>query len=66
MSIFNWSKLVEVEKTDLELQSELKALVNRIVVEQLPGNSELRRYEKLLAEIYKRRLEPEISLKIKK
>lgn len=52
-----------VRKTDTELQNELKALCAVIVARQYGWSGDWERYEKLLVEIYKRDLTPEMTLK---
>ncbi len=63
MSIFE--KLFP-RKTDKELQAELKALVDKIVVNPYHSPYEFDRYESLLKEIYNRGLEPETKLVARK
>lgn len=51
-------------KTDQELQAELKALCQKIILQQHPFLDDMYRYERLLAEIYKRGLEPDTWLRV--
>jgi hypothetical protein len=64
MSIFDFLK--PKQKTDKELQAELKAFVKRIVAQQYIFPSEAIRYESMLKEIYLRGLEPCTELIIPK
>lgn len=50
------------EKTDKELQDELKALCDKVIAQQLGWQRDFDRYEELLLEIYKRGLVPVIKL----
>lgn len=49
-------------KTDKELQDELRALCETIVVKPYSTSTDMDRYEKLLTEIYKRNLTPSVKL----
>lgn len=53
------------KKTSRELQAELKALVQRLVVQRGYSFDEMDRYEELLKELYLRGEEPEAILKQK-
>ncbi len=61
-----WFKQLFEEKdvTVADLQAELKALCNRLII--MPDSDGFMRYEKLLKEIYKRGEKPEIILVLKK
>ncbi len=58
MSFFNINK----NKNDSELQSELRALVQRCIAQPSAIYSEGKRYEKLLEELYNRNIEPVTTL----
>jgi uncharacterized protein YdiU (UPF0061 family) len=49
-------------KTDKELQDELRALCDKVIVDQYWSIYEAERYEKLLREIYSRNLTPVTKL----
>lgn len=61
--INNW--LESFEPSDDDIQAELKALCYKMVAQQIPWSEDLRKYERLLTEIYKRGLEPEMKLEPK-
>ena len=63
MKLFKW--LTPPDKSDIELQSELKALVHTVTAKQYAGGTSMVRYEKLLKEIYKRGLKPESIITVK-
>jgi len=54
------------QQTDKELQDELKALCEKVIVSQYSSFDDMSRYENLLREIYKRNLTPEAKLVPKK
>lgn len=57
MNIFNLL-FKKTEKTDKELQDEIKALVNKVVIMQRMSEVDQDRYEKLLYTLYQRNLTP--------
>ena len=59
MKILKWLFEEPKPKTDKDLQSELKALVQTVLAQQYISSEQSRRYESLLKEIYDRGLEPE-------
>lgn len=56
----------QLEKSNKELQAELKALVMLCLADQYISYENGRRYEKLLKEIYLRGLTPELTIKTTK
>lgn len=57
MNIFNLL-FKKTEKTDKELQDEIKALVNKVIIMQRMSEVDQDRYEKLLYTLYQRNLTP--------
>ncbi len=56
-------KLFKKNKTDKELQDELKALCHRVIADGYATVDRMDRYESLLLSLYERNLTPEIKLK---
>lgn len=61
----SWFEKKVDELTDQELQAKITALVERLVGVGAGYTDELDRYERLLAEIYKRNLKPNKWIKPK-
>ena len=59
--MFNFLK--ETPKTDKELQDDMRAFVNTVLVKNYMTFTDEERYEKLLREFYHRNLVPEMQLK---
>ncbi len=49
-------------KSERELQAELKALCDRVIVQNFAYSSDMARYEDLLYEMYLRNIEPAVKL----
>jgi len=62
----SWFKKEKIVLTDKQLQDELKALCQKIILKQYSSSLDENRYEKLLYEIYKRNLIPEMTLSPRK